>query len=255
MVSMIRNTILATSIALISFNAQATLTSYNANNVDLVYSSVSDATWTKDANLLGSLFASRGFDIVVSEIINASPTITNTPNSLDGYSGTYTITTSDFDSNGGTTWFGSLAYANYLNSISYGGSNNWYIPTAGTVENFTPSINDKTKGSELAELHLVELYEDSTSGFINPSDYFKVEYGAYWYGTEISPFNIPELAWAYLFIDVRDINMIYGDKLNKLHAWAVSSGQISSVPEPENIALLFAGLGLLGVAVKHNRKA
>lgn len=75
----------AASLLLASLNAHAELTSYNPNGVDLVYSSVSDVTWTKDANLLGSMIASRGFDTVVNEIIAASPIITNTPNGYSSY--------------------------------------------------------------------------------------------------------------------------------------------------------------------------
>lgn len=255
MVLKIKKTIFAASSALISFNADAALTPYNVNGVDLVYSSVSDVTWTKNSNMLGNLFASQGFEKIADEIITATPTIANTPNYLDGYSGTYTLTTSDFDIDGRTTWFGALAYVNYLNTISYGGSNNWYLPTTEAMQGGdTPFTNGKSKGGELAELHFPELYEDSTGGFSNPSNYFNVEYGAYWYGTETSPSFIPDLAWAYLFIDVRDVNMTYGDKSNKLYAWAVSPGKITSVPEPENIAMLLAGLSLLGVPVRRNRK-
>ena len=47
----------------LAFNAQASLTSYNASGVDLVFSSVSDVTWTKDGNLLQTLGNTQGYQI------------------------------------------------------------------------------------------------------------------------------------------------------------------------------------------------
>lgn len=63
----IKLTLVTMSLALsvFSLSAHATLTSYSNSGKGLVYSTVSGFTWTKDGNLLGSLFASQGFNTVV----------------------------------------------------------------------------------------------------------------------------------------------------------------------------------------------
>ena len=129
--ALIKQSILAASLALASFTsqtAQATLINYTNDGKELVYSTVSDVTWTKDANLLGALFASQGFNTVVNAIIAASPTISNLPNPISP-TGIYTLSASDFNSSGGVTWFGAMGYVNYLNSINYGGSSQWRLPS------------------------------------------------------------------------------------------------------------------------------
>ncbi len=108
-----------------SFNAHAALiSSIGAGDVGLVYSSVSNVTWTQDANLLGTMIGNQGYNTVVNAIIAASPVITDTPNLYDGNDGSYNISAADFSNSslGRTNWFGGLAFANYLSSISYGGS-------------------------------------------------------------------------------------------------------------------------------------
>ena len=42
----LKPTLLASALLFASFNTQAALTSYNPNGVELVYSSISDVTWT-----------------------------------------------------------------------------------------------------------------------------------------------------------------------------------------------------------------
>jgi len=256
---LLKPTLLAGAFLLASLNAQADLTNYTANGTEIVYDSFSNVTWTKDSNMLESLYTEQGYSAVVNAIIAVSPTITNTPNFLDGYTGTYSLTAIDFDSDGRTTWFGALAYVNYLNSINYGGSKSWYLPTAvfypgSQIEEFGPYPTiGSAKGNELSELHR-GLYDAST-GFKDPSDYFNVEYGNYWYGTETNPSNIPAVAWAYLFNEgAEDVNLIIAEKSNHLYAWAVNPGQVSAVPEPESFAMLLAGLGVLGFATRRKQK-
>lgn len=253
MSSTIKKGILAASIALISFNAHATLTSYNPNGVDLVYSSVSNVTWTKDGNLLGSLFATQGFNTVVNAIIAASPTISNTPNYFSP-TGTYTLTTSDFSSNGSTTWFGALGYVNYLNSISYGGSNQWYLPTdAYTSSGYNTLANGTAKGDELLELFFHELSYDTTWWRDSPKTaaFDNVQDNVYWYGTEYS--NVPV---DVMFFGASNGYHSYTRKNGLWYAWAVSPGQVTAaVPEPKNLAMLLAGLGLVGATVRRNKQA
>jgi len=266
MASTIKKTILAASIALISFNAQATLTSYNPNGVDLVYSSVSNVTWTKDANLLGSMIASQGFTTVINNIIAASPTIDHTP-------GAYEVSASDFSNNGGVNWFGAMAFVNYLNASNYSGSSQWRLPTVidsgqpgceyvngGTDCGWNSATNGTTHGYEMAELYYQELGSKAAwgvydgyhadAGIVDPDNKFDNESRVgYWSGTEYAPSAYVN-AWVFSTGDgfqdgtAKDVRMF---------AWAIHDGLVSPVPEPENLVMLLAGLGLLGVAVRRNK--
>lgn len=242
--------LISTTLALSAFslNAQATLTSYTANGKDLVYSSVSNVTWTKDGNLLGTLFASQGFNTVVNAIIAASPTISNTPNVINP-SGTYSLSANDFSSDGITTWFGALAYVNYLNSINYAGSNKWYLPTvANTTFGFNTATNGIAKGDELPELFYAELGGTAGRNIPNTPTFDNEQASNYWSGTEYAP--DPGSAWG--FDTFNGGQSRYGKSL-LFYAWAVSPGQIAAVPEPEFGAMLLLGLGMVAFASRRRR--
>jgi hypothetical protein len=71
-------------LSLATLAAEATLTRGYAiaDGQPVVYSSISDITWTGDANFLGALMTNQGCSAVVNAIIAASPTITDTPKLL-----------------------------------------------------------------------------------------------------------------------------------------------------------------------------
>lgn len=71
-------------LGLTSLASEASLTDGAADGKSVVYSSVSNITWTGDANLLGTLMSSRDYFNVVNAIIAASPTVTDIPNGYDG---------------------------------------------------------------------------------------------------------------------------------------------------------------------------
>lgn len=182
-------------LALNTLSAEATLTSYNSNGVDLVYSSVSNVTWIKDGNLLGGMIASYGFTSVVSNILTMSSRISNIPNYYSP-AGTYTLTERDFSSSGAASWFGAMAYVNYLNSIKYGGSNQWYLPTViNTSYNYNSPTNGTVPGDELQELFYSELGGTAfnpipnTANFNNENSYY------FWSGTEY--LQKPASAWGF----------------------------------------------------------
>lgn len=236
----INKTLVIGVLAINSLGANAALTSYSSNGVDLVYSSVSDVTWTKEANLLGSMIVSYGFTSVVSNILTVSPRISNIPNYYSP-AGTYTLTERDFSSSGVASWFGAMAYVNYLNSIKYGGSNQWYLPgVINTSFNYNSTTNGTVPGDELQELFYSELGGTAfnpipnTANFNNESSYY------FWSGTEY--LQRPASAWGF--------NNFYGIQYDTrkdglFSVWAVTPGQISAVAEPQGAAMLFVGLGLI----------
>jgi hypothetical protein len=254
----------ATAFCLSSFcvNAHATLTNYNVNDTDLVYSSVSDVTWIKDANLLGSLYASQGYDNVVAAIIKASPTITNAPNVLSP-TGIHTVSENlDFTRNGRVSWFGAMAFVNYLNSIQYGGSHEWRLPTFAyqSFAYYTPS-NGTATGNEYSELYYQELgsigaidntgtlqsgygIKDTNNNFINVLTY------GYWSGTEAT--NDAPNANAWNFNTTGGYQGNYR-KSDFSFAWAVTTGHVAQVPEPAAAWLFISGfLGLSLLRRRHS---
>lgn len=202
-----------------SFNAQATLTSYiGADNVGLVHSSISNVTWTQDANLLGTLESTIGYTNAINAIIAATPI----------NSGSHTVSASDFSEGGKANWYGAIAFVNCLNIINYGGSNHWRLPTINELgQLFYTELNGTVRGST-----------PNTPFFNNVQDY------AYWSGMEYA--QNPDEAWT--FVTQRGFPYHYG-KLNQNYAWAViNPGQVAAVPVAASVWLMGSGLlGLLGL--------
>lgn len=213
---------LGTLLGASAFNAHATLTSYSVYGADLVYSSISDVTWTQDANLLGTLETTLGYTNAIEAIISASPSITDTANYWDtpSYSGQHTVTASDFLTGGLANWFGAQAFVGYLNSINYGGSTKWRLPTSN--DNFA---NNGTVGNELAQLFYSELSGTVFSPIPNTSTFNNEQAYAYWSTEYMNPHNAR-------FFDTSSGMQSYAIKDSQLYSWAVTSGQIVATPIP-----------------------
>lgn len=238
--------LLAGVMLLVATHAHATLTNYTASGQEVVYSSVSNVTWTKDANLLGSMFASQGFNTVVNAIIAANPTI-NTPHYANP-SGIYTLSDNDFVDNGRVTWFGALAFVNYLNKISYAGNNQWRLPSVIVETEGVIRGNNIAFGNEYFELFYEEL-NGATGNNIPDSVFFDNEQmRGYWTGKE---HNLnPNTAWMF-YSQLGEQNN-RGKQLQGF-VWAITQGQITSVPEPDSLAMLLLGLGVMGNVVRRRR--
>ena len=232
---------LGLALSAVTFNANATLTSYSANGVDLVYSSVSDVTWTKDANLLGSLIIKQGYNTVVNAIINASPVVSSTPNIYDTpyRSGHHNVTFSDFGVGGNMNWFGAKAFVNYLNSVQYGGSSQWDLPNS-----------DK---SSIEQLYYNELQAPKFGPMPNSNKFINEQAGSYW-ETELTQSSnaagLFNFAWGQHGFSQKNEFNHYDFTLSQYYShfvWAVTPGHVSAVPMPSAVWLFVTGLaGLLG---------
>jgi hypothetical protein len=243
-------------------SAQAGLMTYERNGVQLVYDDVQDLTWTRDANLFESQYdADNG---VVADIIAAVPTITSG-------NGTHNVVAGDFNtSNGRMTWYGAMAWAEWLGSIDYAGVDDWRLPAiidtgaAGCQFAYVGTAcgyNVDTSTGELASLWYdtlgnIAYYDTSGSGpqsgwglsNTGPFGTSMQDY-AYWSGTEYAP--SPGGAW--------DFNTLYGrqaydDKVSQSYGWAVRPGQVAAAPLPGTALLMALGFGALSLSRRARRR-
>lgn len=241
-----KTTLLASSLLFASLNVHAELSSYNPNGVELVYSSISDVTWTKDANLFKTLYDAD--NSLISKITAVTPTYN------DAHFGLRTLGAADFDtSNGRVSWWGGLAFVDYLNSINYGGSDQWRLPTlANKVDGFNTPINGVEAGDEITELFYHELGGTEVNSIPDTAFFDNEQSYVYWTGTEVGG-NLPNFGWAFY----TSIGYQYSFSRNNFnfHAWAVTPGQVAAVPEASSYAMLLVGFAVMGAVVRRRRAA
>jgi hypothetical protein len=143
----------------------------------------------------------------------------------------------------------------WADQLSYGGFDDWRLPSAGNAPASGPNI---TTG-ELGHMFYNNLgntagssilgnvsFTDATPGGGTES-FLNVQSDVYWYGEEYAPSDLN--AWAFHTVDGYQ-NII--TKNVTYHSWAVRAGDVSTVPVPA-AAWLFgtALLGLVGVKRRH----
>lgn len=242
---------------LFSNHSQAALTNYTSGGNEVVYSSAGGISWTKDANLLGSMFNSQGFSTVVNAIIGT-------------YSGSYALTARDFESDGAATWYGATAFVGYLNSVSYAGTNQWRLPAiidTGSIGcNYSNNGTDcgynvDTSTGEMAKLYYDELgglavndkqgnYQPDADGIPDTAFFDNEMHDIYWSSLQSS---FPGGAWIFATDD--GVQMDGFSKSSHTYVWAVTSALAAPVPEVNSVTMLMAGLGLLGLMGRRKRSA
>ena len=214
-----------------AMTAQASLSSTDGGLG--VYDSVDNITWTSDANLLGTLEAANS-GLIATIVSDEASTINS------AYS--HTLSAGDFGSGGMVDWWAAHAYVDYLNTIDYGNSNQWALPTtvdSGSSNGTSPAASS----SQLAELFYTELAGTAGSSIPTNSLFTNEQSYAYWSGTEVA--SAPANAW---FLYTAYGAQYYGSQDLQMYAWAVSPGQVSAVPVPGAVWLFGSGiLGLLGL--------
>lgn len=237
---------------LFSSYSHAALINFTSSGSEVVYSSAGNITWTKDANLLGSMMNAQGFSNVVNSIIGA-------------YSGSYALTSLDFQTDGSATWYGAGAFVDYLNTISYAGTNQWRLPEIIDVgapgcsfplNNVDCGYNVDTSTGEMAKLYYDELgakaikdvkgnYQFEVAGIPDTAIFDNEVRDIYWSSPEsLNPVG------AWIFATDDGVQLDGYSKSSHTYIWAVTSALITPVPEADSIAMLMAGLGLIGLIVR-----
>lgn len=228
-----------------SASAQAALV--NEGN-GLIYDTVTNVTWSQDANLFQTMFASNSN--LVNDIIAADPVIYDIPNAYDNPtdSGTYHVSQVDFYAEyGAMTWYGSQAFVGYLNHIAYKGYKTWALPSPDTSCSLYTTCTTGQYG---------ELFWDEMNGVVglggmpaqspNYGPFVNVALsGNYWTGEQYQP--NPSYAWAFTPVN-GDETAFHQDAFGL--AWAMLPGNVAAVPEPADYEMLLVGLGLVGFAVR-----
>ena len=204
-----------------TFNAHASLTSYTgAGGAGLVYSSVSNVTWTQDANLFKTLYDANHNLVNLITAVTPSYNDPSWGNQVIGDGGGI----DDFDTaTGRLSWWGAKAFVNYLNSINYAGSNQWALPSAGA----NPQSGYNQTSGPLGQLFYSELGGTAGGNIPNTTTFTGQAY-AYWSGTEFAPY--PRDAWLF-FVTYNGYQANYSKDVQG-YAWAVSPGQVAAVPVP-----------------------
>lgn len=170
-------------------------------------------------------------------------------------------------------WVANLSFTDGVNNVTYA---DWRLPTVAPVNGVSfngatsydgstdAGFNITSPRSELAYMFYVNLGNPgyyspagAVSGcWVSSSDtclksvgpFSNVQPDAYWSGSEYGEY--PDLVWNLEMFT--GFQSVYSKGMD-LYAWAVSPGDVAAVPEPETYAMLLAGLGLVGAAVKRRR--
>jgi hypothetical protein len=244
-----------------------------------IYDDVLNVTWTQDANLfLTQVTADAG---VVNHIIEHTPSIT------DAFWGTADLSSNPFDgsgshfntANGTMTWYGAHAWVNYLNAHSYGGYNDWRLPTVAplngtnfvegnssadtlTLYNGNADVgwNNGHVQTELGHLLYGDLGitgskdavgNDTVPNWPNAGPFANFGLTNFWTGTEFTLAD-PD---AQMFFFGNNGFQGGGEKpFFYFRAWAVRDGNsaVAAVPLPAGVWLL--GSSLAGLAASGRRR-
>ena len=163
------------------------------------------------------------------------------------------------NSNGPMTWTTATTWAQNLNVDGFTG---WSLPTTAipdstcSIANANPAVYGQgygvgCSGSEMGHLFNVTLGNAPGKAISNTGNFTNIQNYYYWSGTIASSDSY--YVWTYQ----TSINgqAYTGTGTNAFFALAVHQGDVlTPVPEPENYAMLLAGLGLIGVAIKRRKE-
>jgi hypothetical protein len=237
--------ILIKAVALMALSSGAAQAALHDRGGGLVYDDVLNVTWLGDANYAKT--SGYGADGRMSwtaaktwadnlsfydSVRNVTYTDWRLPTILDTGTAGCNRATSGTDCGynvqtvAGATVYSELAHM-YYNNLGFKG----YFSSTGTYQPDFGIFGNGTYGGERDDL--------GPNGVID-----NLQSSAYWSGEAYAPISAGQ-AWVVVTYDGGQGN---GSQANVSYAWAVRSGDVAPVPEPETYAMLLAGLGLLGVA-------
>jgi len=162
--------------------------------------------------------------------------------------------TSGYDSDGRMNFDEANTWAA---GLSYGGYDDWRLPTALNQDGSGPCLGFNCTGSEMGHMFYNNLGATAGNSILlgtntdNLALFTNLQSSVYWSGTVYAP-DPARYAWNFVtnlgFQDDSDQSL-------EFYAWAVRPGDVAAIPEPETYAMLLAGLGLLGVAAKWRRRS
>jgi len=195
----------------------------------LVYDSLNNVTWTANANLFASQYNADTVSTIIADAAGLR--------SLKGY----TLTSADFTSSGAMTWYGAVAWVNYLNRTHYGGASHWALPTTiNSAENsgYPDGIgaDPASSTSQLATLFYLELGQvagvpitttnNGAAGFDLFSNVQAAGYAFLW-GITQDTFTAPGYAWSF---DPDGGNQFGVAETLQFFAMPMTPGQVDSAP-------------------------
>lgn len=196
--------------------------------------------------------------------------------------------TSGYDSDGkmswtqATSWAANLSYYDSVRDVAY---DDWRLASATKMPsgwNYQYSYSSTGPRSELLYMYYVNLgfkgyasaehnvnpdygiFGNGTTGGardgVGPNgSIINLQSNVYWSGTESTDYPPGFAAYMVYMFDgnsgIAEINHpLYP---TSFYAWAVRDGDVAAattVPEPENLALLLGGLSVIGAAIRHKKK-
>jgi hypothetical protein len=204
----------------------------STNNGLTVYDVDRDLTWIANANLA----ASDTFGLAYGISLGIHP-LAETVNPLQGV----------INANGSMNWPGALIWIDAMNASNYLGYSDWRLPTARSPDGGSPGGFENL--SDMGHLVYEELDLDN-GGNSNLALFSNLQRASYWTGTTAFP-AIDQAG--HFSVQQGTMNVTF--KSANLFAFAVRDGNVSPVPLPAGVWLLFSGLSALGVAVRRQSRA
>lgn len=250
------------------------------NGNGLVTDTALNIVWTQNGNLFKTMAEASGDPsaFVANLISTVGGRVYDKPNIWDtpANSGYHLLSSSDFNTDtGAVTWYGAMAWVDYLNAIRYQGYADWRLPaTLDTgapgpqcANNFSDcgDYNVDAESSEMAHLYYVDLQNQSAYnadgslkpgtcgvdwGMVNPGPFTNVQNNAYWSGTE----NVVNAAQPWFFATFFGSQGANHAKISPHFAWAVRSLEPSPIRTPAAAWLLGGWIaGVLALAARKDR--
>ncbi len=176
--------------------------------------------------------------------------------------------TSGFDTDGLMSWTAAKSWAE---NLSFGGFDDWRLPTANPLDS-TCSAKFNAGGSigwqyygtgctggEITHLFVVDLGNkgsesvleqagDTSTQKSNLGLFQNVRSWYYWTDTESA--QLSTSAW---WFDAHTGRQDLTSKTSNVYAIAVRDGDVTAVPEPQTLAMMLVGVGLLAAAMRRRK--